>query len=473
MTKIYEELSKWRDYFGSTNLDIFDIIENAVMVAAIDHSNEFKLRRDRIAELLFTCKNTSSNLDCDKIEFVIPNADKVVPNVGKVEFVVPKADELVPNGVDKGKRKCENEIVRALEGCDDKERRNDGNVNNINNVSYKEVEALSDEIEEEARIVEEVLRIKEIIDNNQNESDSNVYESLRRLQFMDISLETLKDTNIGKSVHALRRHNSTNIHNLVKMLVGNWMGMVDEWMNARATFADRTPESMKASIVNEEGKGLPSPPLEDLPYLSTQSTSMPLSKFFDGMDDDGNLRSNGECSKNNVNSQKTSVEKNNPVREQQFTKNVNAAPKDKQDEQPKKETSVVKPNNPPRDNSRPGRPTKQTFQPKLNNDEMMRLQQKSDKSKFQMIRPVPTQQSKLQYPDEDIAHDMKVEAAKRKFQERYQEVENAKKQRTTQMIKLSDIPKESVNKLQGPGYRNFQITMRPGSLNRRLVNKRQ
>ncbi|CAL9112340.1 unnamed protein product, partial [Musa acuminata var. zebrina] len=39
---------------------------------------------------------------------------------------------------------------------------------------------------------------------------------------------------------------------------------------------------------------LPSPPLDEGALFATQTTSIQLSKFFDGMDDDGNFRNSGE-----------------------------------------------------------------------------------------------------------------------------------------------------------------------------------
>ena len=48
-------LDYWRNYFGAANSDIFGIIDHAIMVAASDCPKEFRLRRDGIAERLFSC----------------------------------------------------------------------------------------------------------------------------------------------------------------------------------------------------------------------------------------------------------------------------------------------------------------------------------------------------------------------------------------------------------------------------------
>ncbi|GJN14417.1 hypothetical protein PR202_gb01240 [Eleusine coracana subsp. coracana] len=43
--------------------------------------------------------------------------------------------------------------------------------------------------------------------------------------------------------------------------------------------------------------------------------------------------------------------------------------------------------------------------------------------------------------DDGLDNNRRLEAAKRRLQERYQEAENAKRQRTIQVMELGDIPK--------------------------------
>ncbi|KAM3288899.1 putative mediator of RNA polymerase II transcription subunit 26b [Capsicum chacoense] len=593
MANICEKLSKWREYFVSSKTNIFEIIELAIIISAIDHPKEFKLKRDRVAQLLFSCKITRGN-GCDKVEFVVPNADNVVTH----------ADKDVPNTV------------------------------NVDVDDEEEPENSSDEEEEESRIIKEVLRNKSIIDDYRNETDLSVYVSLRELRKMDLTLETLKATGIGKSVNALRKHKSANIQNLAKKMVENWSEMVNEyWLKAQAAFADaeRIPESPKATVAGEEEERLPSIPLEDLSFVLNQATSFTLSRVLDGLDDDGNALSSGQTNNhrevgrkasnpvsrqqnvtaapeanpvrrqqnvtaapnesnpvrrqqnvtaaskvsNPVSRQQnvtaapeanpvrrqqnitaaskvsnlvsrqqnvtaapeanpvrrqqnitaalkvsnlvsrqqnvTAAPEANPVRRQQNViaaskvsnpvsrhqnvtaapeakpvrrhqnvtaapnvsnpvrrqQNVTVAPKDKKGDHQKKQTSLAKPNKPPADNSMPGRPIKPTFQRKLNNDDM-KFQHKSDRSKIQ-TRPVPTQPNKLKRPQED-AEQVKLEAAKRKLQERYQEVERAKRQRVVQVVELRDMHKKEHPK-HGPRAGNPH--MRPANHNRPLVNRRQ
>ncbi|XP_060177250.1 probable mediator of RNA polymerase II transcription subunit 26b [Lycium barbarum] len=440
-----KSLDKWRDYFRTANSDIFDIIEHAVMVAAVDCPKEFKLRRDRIAEMLFTCKFTMC-FGCDKVELSVP-------------IVAANDDD------DEKKVKSENEFG----GVSKESKANssiDQHVENKSNFSYGEAEALTEEIEEETQTFGEVMRIKDVIDHSQAES-GELFECLRRLQLMALSVETLKATEIGKSVNSLRKHNSKDIRHLSRTLIEDWKVLVDEWVNVTATFAgtESTPESMKASVVDHEEEGLPSPPLDDLTFFYAQTTGIELSQFFDGMDDDGNPRNSGEFNENRGNGRKPSLDKPR--------NSFDAALKERKGEQQKKQeavikkqTTIVKPNKPSGGNSGPGRPIKPASEQKLKINET-NFEQKSDKGTLQK-RPVPSQQNKFRRSDEDAVQ-VKLEATKRKLQERYQEAENAKRQRTIQVMELNDIPKKGP--IQGLGLKNSH--MRPGNNNRHWANGRR
>ncbi|XP_006339256.1 probable mediator of RNA polymerase II transcription subunit 26b [Solanum tuberosum] len=455
MAKSSGTLDKWRDYFRTANSDIFDIIEYAVMVAAVDCPKEFKLRRDRIAEMLFTCKVTMC-FGCEKVDLAVPIASN--DDEGKIK----SKDEFGVSKESKANSRIDHHDVEM-------------NVNQVSNYSYGEAEALTEEMEEETQIFGEVMRIKDVIDNNQAES-AELFECLRRLQLMALSVETLKATEIGKSVNSLRKHNSKDVRHLARTLIEDWKVLVEEWVNATAAFAgnESTPESMKASVVDQDEEGLPSPPLDDLAFFSAQTTSIELSQFFDGMDDDGNPRNSGGFNANRGNGRKPSLGNQNiPFQKKQSADCFNASPKENKGEQQKKQeavikkqTTVVKPTKPSGGESGPGRPIKPALEQKLKVNEM-NFQQKSDKGTIQK-RPVAPQQNKLRHSDEDAVQ-VKLEATKRKLQERYQEVENAKRQRTIQVMELHDIPKKGPN--QGVGLKNAH--MRPGNNNRHWANGRR
>ncbi|KAK6124819.1 hypothetical protein DH2020_041435 [Rehmannia glutinosa] len=305
-------------------------------------------------------------------------------------------------------------------------------------------------------------------------SDSLLFDSLRRLQLMPLSVETLKATEIGKSVNALRKHGSKEIRNLVRTLIEDWKIMVDTWVDATTAIAGAEvgTESVKTSVVEEE-EGLPSPPLDEGAFFATP-TSMELSQFFDGMDDDGNPRNNWEFNKNRESGRKPTLEKTDTHKwkiESPEDTRPKAEPKRNPEAMLKKQ-APPKPNRPlvgergpggPKPSnyeSGPGRP-KPAVKPKVNNE--VKVQQKSDKGTIQK-KPMPPQQEKLNCNNEASVR-MKLEAAKRKLQERYQEAENAKKQRTIQVVELRDLPKQNV------APRNQH--MRPGNHNRNWANGRR
>ncbi|KAH6820793.1 hypothetical protein C2S53_018911 [Perilla frutescens var. hirtella] len=311
-------LDTWRDYFRSSNSDIFSVIEHAIMVAASDCPYDFKAKRDGIAELLFTCGMSLNGID---------------------------GDEEFKTGGSK-----------------------DSEVNEKNRVGYQEdydhdLEGVSDEIEEEShdQILEEIVRIKGVIDESAGKSTEVLLESLRRLQSMPLSVQILKSTLIGKSVYALRNHGSKEIRNLGRRLVVEWRRVV---YNALAA------EETKSDIVEEEEEEEE----EEEAFLgdskeSTMKTEAP----------------NAGC------------------------------------RQP-------------------------------NSDNVVKVQQNGT---LIQKKPLPQQQEadKLNRVNETVSEQMRLEAAKRKLHQRYQEAENAKKRRMIQVVELRDLPKQSL------AHRNQQ--MRP------------
>lgn len=416
MGKSSETIDKWRDYFGSANSDIFGIIEHALMVAAMDYPQEFKMRRDGIAEILFTCKVTKCS-GCNKVEMALPGGDEE-DHDGKFKMT----------GLDRESGSKESK-------ANDRHVQMEMNVKQTSNYSYGDAEALTDEIEEETLTVGEVLRIKKVLDNYEDESESILFDSLRRLQLMGLSMETLKETEIGKSVKCLRKHGSKQIRHLVQILIKDWMVMVDEWVSATTALTESTPESGKTSTVveeDEEEEGLPSPPLDEGAFFTT--ASMELSQFFDGMDFDGNPQNSGEFEKNHENGRKPSVENRYipPFRKQQLNGRApNAAPRHLKNEPSKKQEEVVMKKQ--ASESKPYRHSSSSSSSIVE----QKSQQRVDKSKLQNSAVTPQQNT----TDEDSVQ-KKLEVTKRKLQERYQEAANAKKQRTIQVMELNEIPKQ-------------------------------
>lgn len=475
VSKSAARMDYWREFFGTANADIFEIIEGAIMMAASDCPKEFRIRRDGIAQILFSCKLIKCS-GCDKEELVLPvddeqhdggdgggndggdDDDDDDDDMG-VKYKTKLTD--VDGNCSKGSSKVINDSRNDDDDDDDDDDEDDNhhhqqqqqhlelNENNhqISNYSYGDAEALTDEMEEESQTFDEVMRIKEIIDNNPDESASGLCNLLRKLQLMAISVETLKATEIGKSVNALRKHASKDVRQIARTLIEVWKDMVDEWVNATTKIAvsETTPESMNPSVLDEED-GLPSPPLDDLSFLDPHSISLELSEnFFDGMDDYGNPRKNGEFNKNRDNGGKPPIDKQNVSKwkQQKPLNGPTTTPKEDRDSFLMKQPTIVKPSKPPVANSSPGRRMNPNMERKLQNPEKANLPK----------RPMAPQH-KPRSSDEETVQD-KLEVTKRKLQERYQQAKNAKRQRTIQVMELHDLPKQ--------GMTSKNQHMRPGN----------
>uniref|UniRef100_A0A1D1YVM7 Transcription elongation factor A protein 3 n=2 Tax=Anthurium amnicola TaxID=1678845 RepID=A0A1D1YVM7_9ARAE len=457
-------LDYWRKYFGSSNSGIFDVIEHAILVAALDCPKEFRAQRDRIAETLFSCQLARCH-GCDKVS---------QPSSGEEED-----GGFEERGRESGAAGCVEVEAKfnssSNEGGEDVNRA-------ASNYSYDEAEALTEEMEEEGQMVGEVLRIKKILANKEDESDALLFESLRRLQLMSLSVDTIKITEIGKAVNGLRKHSSKQIRHLVRTLIDGWKALVDEWVSATATLTENTPESVNPSVVDDE-EGLPSPPLDEGVLFSTQTT-MELSQFFDGMDDDGNLRNSVESDKSRAKGRKPSMESlSNSMRKQQVPHqsvisedkdqmrkqdvlNRQARPQEALTKQAKPQELLSKQTKPQEDLHKqtrqlatlnkqskqsdsavaagPGRPQRTIVENNVVGDALSR--QRQGPTGIQK-KPLTGLQDKSKNSDE-MSVRVKLEAAKRKLHEGYQQAENAKKQRTIQVMELHDIPKQGFNHRQ-------------------------
>ena len=154
-----EGLDHWRSYFKSASSSIFEVIEHGIMVAAKDCPEEFRLKRGKIAEKLYSCQ-FAGNSGCDCVEVSMKNEDL---NVEKRE-----------GGGDEREVGGNGDVPKA--DCGQKTK-DDGNVpehaviqmRNRNDPKGKAMEDEDHEVDEENEILGEVLRIKELITSSPNE----------------------------------------------------------------------------------------------------------------------------------------------------------------------------------------------------------------------------------------------------------------------------------------------------------------
>ncbi|KAG2334757.1 hypothetical protein Bca52824_005937 [Brassica carinata] len=393
-------LDRWRDYLRRGGSDIFEIIDHAIMVAATDCPIKFKSRRDKIAELLFSCRVTRcTGCHHHHSELSLPGDDEAVD--GSKES---KANSS----------RGENSHINQIVGC----------------YSYDdEAEALSDAIEEFSMVSKEVVRIKEIFLDKEDESV--IVESLRKLKLMSLDVDVLKSTEIGKAVNGLRKHGSDKIRQLAKTLIAEWKELVDQWVNTTKEIvgADGTPESANLSVVDEEEEFPSLPYGVDIFTPEANGFEMLNGDFFDSLDFDGNPWNSGE---------------------------YNTSREDQRRPQMRIQEASFRSIKPPSSADGTRRPLKQNTEQKFKND-MVSLH----KSENPMIQRRKPPQEKLKGLDADA----KFEFAKRKLQESYQQHDKAKKQRTIQV--LETIPKQGGGAAQKPQLK------RPGMNNRSWSNGRK
>jgi len=282
---------------------------------------------------------------------------------------------------------------------------------------------------------------------------------------MQLSVSTLKATEIGRAVNQLRKHNSQQIRHLVRTLIEGWKVLVDEWVSTtNAALADNSPGSSNPSVVDEEDEeGLPSPPLDEGAFFATQPTSIQLSEFFDEMDEDGNLRHNSDASRGNkrgnnggrpanysaVATQEPPQHSPGTVEKVQFRRPESArqepSMRQANPQKPQNSSLQVKPHGvlnsnkqskPSSYESGPGRPLKAAPPQKPFGDMKPRQPHNSAERRpttIQMDKPRLAAQSssgarlelaKPKVNDDGLDNNRKLEAAKRRLQERYQEAEN-------------------------------------------------
>ncbi|GJV81151.1 hypothetical protein Tco_1517021 [Tanacetum coccineum] len=89
-------MEEWKSFIANANVDIFDVLKNAIKVAASDHPNEFRTMRDKIAEMLFSrelinyCgggdmfKKQSMNVSCEV-------QDETIDKVLRIKAILDKS----------------------------------------------------------------------------------------------------------------------------------------------------------------------------------------------------------------------------------------------------------------------------------------------------------------------------------------------------------------------------------------------
>ncbi|KAL6988061.1 hypothetical protein U1Q18_013808 [Sarracenia purpurea var. burkii] len=315
-------LDNWRKFFGFSPSNIFDIIDNAILVAASDDPREFNLRKHGIAKALISPALTPLDFaHCSVSQLCLTkffdgmhddgsdpidhqnsgefkNMKNPIPLMGKQNVPKPKQPILPVQGeldipgmdkkgeqVRKRRRLIKKQTAAAKPNKPSNTQSGAARLSRVNEEQKEKGSSTETRLhqksdkaiiqkkplltpvqssfslnkeEEQSQIIvkKKILTIKEVLDNSQHESDSIVYDSLRKLQLMTLSMDILEATQIGRSVSALRNHESKPICHLAKTLVKVWKEIVDEWI--KSTEATTDPQNSGNVKLKNTENGRPS-----------------------------------------------------------------------------------------------------------------------------------------------------------------------------------------------------------------------
>ncbi|PNT74658.1 probable mediator of RNA polymerase II transcription subunit 26b isoform X2 [Brachypodium distachyon] len=424
----------WAAFFRAAGDGIFDLIEAAIDVAAADRPDALRARRDAIAEHLYTATLAVSGAPAAAAGAAARPPAPVPAVEPRTEALQQKQQQLLlPEGAASVPSLCSSDRAEAITD-DGAPRRGEG----------------------DDAVAAEAERIKAALVNYHEKSEGALLELLRRLQQLEFTVHTLKVTEIGKTVTNLRKHNSKQIRQLVRLLVGGWKLIVDDWMSSGGdAIVDHTPQSMHPSNLEQEDRGLSSPAMDEGALLATLSTSIGLSednqnsRLFHGIDD-GNTRNSGQ---RNLGCQEPIRRPPLPMAQQydpdqSWRQEQSAArqsrPQELTNGQTKEQFIAAMLARPPASNAKPG-PVRPQVRSKPHQDaspaqgrpqsvpsDVGNYDANSVRAKLGLAK-----NAKL-----EMSNNSKLEVAKRKLQEGYQEFDNAKKQKCIQMVDPQDVRKQ-------------------------------
>jgi hypothetical protein len=178
-------LDRWRDFFRCAG--ICDVIENAVLVAAADAPRELLYRRDRIAERFFIVhRRDVAAAPPPSPDSVAASATPFEEDKGSVRRVAEDckvgSSSNDAHGHEDGDSDSDDERLRRAAASnyghsyhDDEDEEDEHVADEEQDHEAEELEALTNEIDEESQVVGEVLRIKDILPHKEDHVCPLVY----------------------------------------------------------------------------------------------------------------------------------------------------------------------------------------------------------------------------------------------------------------------------------------------------------
>ncbi|KAE9604144.1 hypothetical protein Lal_00001642 [Lupinus albus] len=208
---------EFRSILETSGVDVWSLIDTAIVVAATDSGEELKRRRDAIVERLYStaavpprCRNCDGFVGGGNCSGVTTNGYEV-----KKQQRSPSPKRQPPQREQQRRFASSPETPQSLENDDDDENENDlDRYGGLFDDEQKKILEIKDQLEEP------------------DQSEDSLVDLLQNLADMDITFQALKETDIGRHVNQLRKHSSNDVRRLVKLLVKKWKEIVDEWVKS-------------------------------------------------------------------------------------------------------------------------------------------------------------------------------------------------------------------------------------------------
>ncbi|KAI5079790.1 hypothetical protein GOP47_0005269 [Adiantum capillus-veneris] len=252
-------MERWRSFFAQAEADLWTIIHQAILLAAADFPAEFKHRRCEIAEALFARRPCPSPRT-RSVDATVISGSVITNSTGDGEKKVPyeacwKEDNDLRNfDASQGEVKVADTLfygTMTKPSAAERHSRSNDKVIELDTClrSSKDIPEAARGLAMDSIVLQNVSMIKDQIMGSANQSEDGLLRSLHALEHLDITVDTLKATEIGREINKFRKHPSGPVRNLVKQLVRSWKGMVDEWVkNAEIS----QPLSASGDIANRE-----------------------------------------------------------------------------------------------------------------------------------------------------------------------------------------------------------------------------
>ncbi|AES72781.1 putative transcription regulator IWS1 family [Medicago truncatula] len=198
------DLDDFRSILHTAGVDVWMFIDTAISVAAQDNAGELKRRRDGIVERLYAASTEGIPMcqNCDGGQRLVTNDNQIKkensPSLSPERQPRRGGASSPPTPQSEGNEDGEDEEIDPYGGLFDDEQK-------------------------------KILEIKELLEDP-HQSEDTLMELLQNLVDIDITFQELKETDIGRNVNQLRKHPSSDVRRLVKLLVKKWKEIVDDWV---------------------------------------------------------------------------------------------------------------------------------------------------------------------------------------------------------------------------------------------------